>query len=96
MPTRRTRQKGNLYVKFTIEFPDNNWLEHNKLRLLEQLLPAKRPLSAPGSDKIVDEVELVETNLRDREARSRAAANEDDSDDHHGHPAGPGVQCAQQ
>ena len=95
MPVRRHMHKGNLYVKMNIVFPPNNWIESDKFRLIEKLLPTRKPIG--DLTGIVDEVSLTETDMRDKERRQHAARHAEDSDDdgHHGHGQG-GVQCAQQ
>jgi len=89
--------KGNLYVKMNIIFPASNWIETDKFRLIEKLLPPRKAIGELSGT--VDEVSLIDTDMRDKERRQHAArhAAQEDSDDegHHGH-GGPGVQCAQQ
>lgn len=101
MPVRRIHTKGNLYIKFEIKFPENKWLEENKYRLLEQLLPKRTPQNIPAG-AVVDEVML--NNMTEQDQRSRASGGRNGAGHHHHHMhddedddhAQPGVQCAQQ
>lgn len=91
MPTyKRPFDKGNLYVKFEIEFPENNFLPLDKLLQLEELLPSRPPSVQAMED--VEEVDLVELDPRYQE-NQRKEAYENGSDDETG---GPRVQCAHQ
>jgi len=83
--------KGDLFISFSVDFPENYFAPENKMKVVETLLggrPAEIPIPMEH-----EEVSLVEV-----EERGRRAHDEDDDDDedmrgHHGHP---GVQCAQQ
>jgi DnaJ family protein A protein 2 len=88
MPSQRHHEPGDLYVKFTVAFPDA--IDPSKVLLLEQALPPRTPVqSFPKS------VHLEEVDLEEPDVRSRASAMEDDGmdEDHDGEPR---VQCANQ
>lgn len=81
-------EKGDLYVQFSIEFPENYFAEEDKLKQLEKVLGGRA-----AAEPIPDDHE--EVNLSEYEGRSRGS--EDDDEHHHGHGMhGPQVQCAQQ
>uniref|UniRef100_S4RHS3 DnaJ heat shock protein family (Hsp40) member A2b n=1 Tax=Petromyzon marinus TaxID=7757 RepID=S4RHS3_PETMA len=95
-------EKGNLYIKFDVEFPDKNWIDGEKLELLEKLLPERPTLPRPTSGEF-EEVDLHELEATRGGAGGgaggpggRREAYEDGSDDEGGYQQGPGVQCAHQ
>ena len=51
-------EKGDLYMKFDVQFPENNWINPDKLSELEDLLPS-RP-EVPNIIGDTEEVELQE------------------------------------
>lgn len=88
MPSQRHHEPGDLYVKFTVVFPDT--IDPSKVPLLEQALSPRTPVpSFPKS------IHLEEVDLDEPDVRSRASAMEDDGmdEDHDGEPR---VQCANQ
>lgn len=90
MPTyKRPFDKGNLIIKFEVEFPDPSWFSPEKAQLLEQALPP-RDYTPPPANAEIEEVTLgdVDTSSRDRYSRNRT----DDMDDEQG----GSVQCATQ
>lgn len=98
----RPFQKGNLYVHFTVEFPDLvNPQQAAALRAAFGT-PAAPNGAAPMAE--IEEVRLqpvkdIEQEIkarRDHERRSGAATNESDSDDEMGGQSGQRVSCAQQ
>lgn len=95
-------QRGNLYVLFDIQFPENHFLEEDQYKKLESLLPPK-PLQQKVPSEDFEEVTLSEFDPRRYDGRGQGGreayhADEDsDSDDMAGHmPHGQHVQCAQQ
>lgn len=92
MPVYRNSDKGNLFVKFSVKFPETNFASEEKLQQLESILPARVPATIPKGAE-VDEVDLanVDPYKHNQNAR-RDAYDEDDEDGQQG----PGVQCASQ
>lgn len=90
MPVYRVDNKGHLFIKFTVEFPNSNWTDANSLKKLEAILPSRRALPAFG-DRHVEDVVLV--NAEGYQARGPSAHDEDEQQQQGG---GHGVQCAQQ
>ncbi|XP_076470499.1 dnaJ homolog subfamily A member 2-like [Babylonia areolata] len=84
--------KGNLYIKFDITFPANNFVDEAKLKELESLL-GKRPVVELPEGEHVEEVNLVDFDGTQEGGSGRGEAYHEDDDD-----AGPGprVQCAHQ
>ncbi|KAF9929266.1 hypothetical protein FBU30_001748 [Linnemannia zychae] len=91
---RRPIDKGDLYITFEIEFPQDNWATVGDMKSLETLLPGRGDtLMEP---ELVDHCTLVPGDMDDYGSHTHTgnAYDSDDSDDGHGH-GGPGVQCAQ-
>ncbi|KAJ1526480.1 Type I HSP40 co-chaperone [Nowakowskiella sp. JEL0078] len=86
---RRPFDKGNLYIKFEIIFPQNHWTNYNKIQALESILPPRTPL--PNTQGLeVEEVNMQEIDPN-RQRRSQQI-NEDEDENQ----SGPNVKCAQQ
>uniref|UniRef100_A0A3B3VSG3 DnaJ heat shock protein family (Hsp40) member A2 n=1 Tax=Poecilia latipinna TaxID=48699 RepID=A0A3B3VSG3_9TELE len=87
-------EKGDLFIKFDVQFPENNWISPEKLVELEDMLPSR-------SEPPIITGETEEVDLQDYDASqgsssgSRREAYNDSSDDESGHH-GQGVQCAHQ
>ncbi|XP_045764583.1 dnaJ homolog subfamily A member 2-like [Maniola jurtina] len=85
-------EKGNLYVKFEVTFPENHFANEEQLKKIESILPP-RPVFVMPTGEDVEEVNMMEYTASER-SRGREEAYASD-DDEHMH-AGPGVQCAHQ
>lgn len=94
MPTHRNPfEKGNLFIKFDIAFPPNNFIDEANIKSLEQLLPKREESSQPTGE--IEEVDLVDFDPnQDQPGSRREAYHEDDDED--GHPGAKNVQCASQ
>jgi DnaJ family protein A protein 2 len=91
-------EKGNLYIKFEIIFPPNNFIEAPNFKLLEALLPPRPKVDIPHGDH-VEEVNMIEFDpSTDASGRSRRgeAYHSDADDDEDGGPGVQRVQCANQ
>jgi len=87
-------EKGDLYMKFEVQFPDNNWINPEKLVELEDLLPARAEHPIISAD--VEEVELSDFDRAQGAGSGARREAYNDSSDEEGGPHGPGVQCAHQ
>ncbi|KAJ2953535.1 hypothetical protein O0L34_g1137 [Tuta absoluta] len=85
-------EKGNLYIKFDVVFPENNFATEEQMKQIESILPP-RPAFVMPTGEDVEEVNMMEYTASDR-SRGREEAYASD-DEEHMH-AGPGVQCAHQ
>ncbi|KAF7269002.1 hypothetical protein GWI33_017925 [Rhynchophorus ferrugineus] len=85
-------EKGNLYITFSIVFPENHFAPEPQLKQLESILPPRPGFDMPTGD--VEEVELTEYDPNDRSSHSghRGEAYASDEEEHHG----PGMQCVHQ
>uniref|UniRef100_A0AAY5KRT0 DnaJ heat shock protein family (Hsp40) member A2a n=1 Tax=Esox lucius TaxID=8010 RepID=A0AAY5KRT0_ESOLU len=86
-------EKGDLYIKFEVQFPDNNWISPEKLTELEDLLPIRAETPIVSGD--AEEVDLQDYDVSQGSSGGRREAYNDSSDEEGGHH-GPGVQCAHQ
>ncbi|PWN47376.1 hypothetical protein IE53DRAFT_252993 [Violaceomyces palustris] len=103
--------RGDLYVRFEVDFPNQEELSEEDRRVLERVLPAKKedilggsPRQAGEVEDQVEEVEMSKANEHEfgsNTVRKGPSGGEDDYEDgwedEDGYPGdGPGVQCAQQ
>uniref|UniRef100_UPI00358E37F4 dnaJ homolog subfamily A member 2-like n=1 Tax=Myxine glutinosa TaxID=7769 RepID=UPI00358E37F4 len=87
-------EKGNLYVKFEVEFPNNHWIDSSKLPELEKLLPVRPDLPSPSRD--AEEVALHDMEPSGNAGSRREAYDRSSDDEDEGLRAGPGMQCSHQ
>ncbi|PKY41156.1 putative molecular chaperone [Rhizophagus irregularis] len=89
---KRSSDKGNLYVRFNVEFPPDMWITPDKIKKLEALLPSRKAEDPSTHPEILDEVHLTEGNFSEygnKKARSGNVWEEDDDDDDdEDHPLG--------
>ncbi|TRM66449.1 hypothetical protein BD626DRAFT_487788 [Schizophyllum amplum] len=69
---KRSDTKGDLYVLFEVEMPDQQWLRSVDTAALASLLPPKRSNPEPAPE-IVDEVKYEEIDIEDVRGRSYPA-----------------------
>jgi DnaJ family protein A protein 2 len=95
---KRPFEKGNLIIKFTVQFPKPNSITPDAAKLLERVLPKPKPKPrANVDDEMIEDVTLSEyvPSERQQQRRHHGEAYDDDDDDHdHGGPQG--VSCSQQ
>ena len=87
MPSYRHHEPGDLFVHFTIKFPDR--IDPALVPSLERVLPPRAPLEKFPKNIVLEEVELEEADTRQR-ARANADAMDEDEEGE------PRVQCANQ
>ncbi|KAJ7285562.1 hypothetical protein C8J57DRAFT_1662122 [Mycena rebaudengoi] len=87
MPSQRHHEPGDMYVKLSVEFPEN--IDPAVIPMLEKALPPRKPIETFPKTVTLDEV-----SLDDVDTRSRGGMRDDPMDeDGEGEPR---VQCAQQ
>ncbi|KAJ3218505.1 Type I HSP40 co-chaperone [Dinochytrium kinnereticum] len=87
---KRPYDKGNLYIKFDVEFPPQNFASSEQLRLLESILPPRLNNPQPTAD--MEEVVLSSVDpMQQGRANYHQEADGDDEDG-----ASSNVRCAQQ
>jgi len=86
-------EKGRLIIQFNVIFPPS--LDPAVAEALASILP---PAPEPILPDDVDEVDLNDFDPESdrQQQQSRGGHYDDDDEGHHGHPGGPGVQCATQ
>ncbi|CAG8762944.1 3888_t:CDS:2, partial [Dentiscutata heterogama] len=57
---KRPFDKGNLYVKFNVEFPPSLWINPEQLKKLEEFLPTRTEEDPSTRPEISDEVHLTD------------------------------------
>lgn len=87
---RQPETKGNLYIKFEIEFPENGFLKEQSIAELEKIFKRKRTTSEPDGD--VEEVDMIDYD-DSRQAYDEHHQGDDDDDDE---ARQTGVGCRQQ
>ncbi|KFM60612.1 DnaJ-like protein subfamily A member 2, partial [Stegodyphus mimosarum] len=87
-------ERGNLYIKFNVTFPENHFADLAKLKALELLLPDRPPFEMPVGDN-VEEVDLHDYEPGSHRGASSSRSEAYDSEDEDRY-RGPGVQCAHQ
>jgi len=100
MPTyKRPFEKGNLYVKFDVIFPESGTFTKAQLETLESILPLRNPTS-PKVKKGAEDVEVMlshvtaEHRVQGQAGGQHGEASDEDRED--GGQHGEGVQCRQQ
>ncbi|XP_048649581.1 LOW QUALITY PROTEIN: dnaJ homolog subfamily A member 2-like [Marmota marmota marmota] len=87
-------EKGDLYIKFDVQFPENNWINPDKLSKLEDLLPS-RP-EVPNVIGETEEVEEFDSTQGSGGGQRRKAYNDSSDEESSSHCRPDGVQCAHQ
>jgi DnaJ homolog subfamily A member 2 len=93
MPYPRRVERGNMFIKFVVDFPDSGEMDEKTVAQLRKLLPRTELPSAKEAVGLVDEVELEEPGPQHAEQRYSSSAYDNSSDDE---GQGQGVRCAQQ
>lgn len=93
---KRSHENGDLYIEFTVKFPDAKDLAGKNLKALSEILPAAKPLPSFKHDE-VDEYVLSDVHPGQGAGQKSAANNNGSQMDEDDEPGqGPQVQCAQQ
>ncbi|KAG7523064.1 dnaJ-like subfamily A member 4-like [Solea senegalensis] len=80
--------RGQLFIKFKVEFPEKDWLPEHLMFQLERLLPEREDVMVTDD---MEEVDLHEVDEQTQQRNHSGEAYEEDED----HPRG-GVQCQTQ
>lgn len=99
MPTYRHHDFGNLYVKFSVKFPEKAWTDDPAaFEALRKLLPAPALETVPPTDAMTEVADLEEVDpLANGGNRGFAEGNPNAmSDDDDENPHAERVQCASQ
>ncbi|KAJ6787274.1 hypothetical protein PWT90_01695 [Aphanocladium album] len=102
MPSHRHHNHGDLYVKFSVTMPEQNWTEDPAaFEALRKYLPSPSLQNVPPPEAMTEPVDSSETSDRERKhvvysiaaAKAKSGGDADDGDDG---PGGERVQCASQ
>lgn len=95
MPAPRHHDNGNMYIQFSVKFPERGWTDDaSAFEALRKVLPAPALDSVPSADAVTEEAELEDV---DTQGGSRGfGGGPMDEDDEDGNPGGERVQCASQ
>ena len=95
MPSMRHHDYGNLYIHFEVKFPPANFNSPEKLRMLEEILPARKPQALPPKDAMTEDYSLEEVDQSGQRRAQGATSMEEEDED--GIPqGGERMQCASQ
>ncbi|CAG8546978.1 30005_t:CDS:2 [Racocetra persica] len=67
---KRPFDKGNLYVKFNVEFPPSLWIDPEQLKKLEEFLPTRTEEDPSTRPEISDEVHLTDGDFTETGSRN--------------------------
>jgi len=94
MPSYRHHDFGNMYIQFSVKFPEKNWtMEPAAFEALRQLLPPPSEANNPPPEAMTDTVDLEDIETQ---AQARVFGGGAEDDDEEGHTHGERVQCASQ
>lgn len=94
-------QKGQLFIKFSVNFPDSGFLKKTAIQQLEKILPA-RPTApvlknaAEAEEVVISSIQTQPTPEPGRGYGQRSGHHQHDDEDDEEGQGGPGVQCRQQ
>ena len=90
MPSLRHHEPGDLFVHFTVKFPEH--IDPAGVAHLEAALPPRAPLPSFPKGLHLEEVDISDLDAR----QQRYAGGADGMDEDDDQPRAHGVQCAQQ
>jgi DnaJ family protein A protein 2 len=91
MPSYRHHDFGNMYIQFTVKFPEKNWTQDPAaFDALRKILPAPAVVNIPPTDATTDPADLEDVEGDSSKGFGGDAMDEDDE------PQGDRVQCASQ
>ncbi|KAI6228758.1 hypothetical protein M3Y99_01184400 [Aphelenchoides fujianensis] len=99
MPIKGEASRGDLYIVFDIDFPEDHFLTEDGYKKLEALLPPRPKETLPVSGENVEEVSLSPYDERRHEGqggRREAYHDDDENSDEEMPGGGQRVQCASQ
>ena len=91
MPSQRHHEPGDLYVKFSVTFPES--IDPSLIRYLEQVLPKRKAVQKFPKNIMIEEPQLDEVDSRSRKMAEKMQDGEPMEEDGEGEPR---VQCANQ
>ncbi|CAG2163536.1 unnamed protein product, partial [Oppiella nova] len=84
-------EKGNLYIKFNVEFPENHFINEAQLKQFEAILPQRLDaMEIDLNDEHTEEVDLHDYDPSNDRSNGRSEAYDSDEEDGR---RGPGDKC---
>ena len=88
-------EKGNLYIKFNVEFPENQFISEIKLKQLEAIIRERNePMDIDLEDEHTEEVDLHDFDPSNDRMNGAGRSEAYDSDDEDSRRGPGGIQCA--
>lgn len=96
MPSPRHHDFGNLYIQFSVKFPEKNWTDDpTAFEALQKLLPAPSLQTVPPPEAMTEPADLEDLD-NSAQAKVFGGAGSMDEDDEDGPHGAERVQCASQ
>jgi DnaJ family protein A protein 2 len=96
MPSYRHHDFGNMYIRFTVKFPEKGWTQDPEaFEALRKILPAPAVQNVAPPEAMSEPVDLEDMDAQSSN-RVFGGAGGMDEDDEEGHPGAERVQCASQ
>lgn len=93
MPSYRHHDYGNMYIQFTVKFPEKNWTsDPAAFEAIRKCLPSADVINTAPAEAMTEPAELEDTDNNSKGGFGGTPMEEDD--EHEGH--GERVQCASQ
>jgi DnaJ family protein A protein 2 len=93
MPSPRHHDCGNMYIHFSVKFPEKNWSDDAAaFEALRKILPG--PTALPPAEAMTEPADLEDVDVQQQAKTFGGAGMEDEDED--GHPHAERVQCASQ
>ncbi|KAI0022177.1 chaperone protein dnaJ 2 [Xylariomycetidae sp. FL0641] len=94
MPSPRHHDCGNMYIHFSVKFPERGWTDDaSSFEALRKILPAPAVQNVPPADAMTDNVDLEDPDQQGRAGAFGGNGMDEDDDEH---PQAERVQCASQ
>lgn len=93
MPSYRHHDFGNMYIQFTVKFPEKNWTQDPAaFEALRKILPAPALLNIPPAEAVTDPADLEDVDGNSSKGFGGGGDPMDEDDE----PQAERVQCASQ
>jgi DnaJ homolog subfamily A member 2 len=97
MPSFRHHDHGNLYIQFTVKFPEKNWMQDPaSFDALRMLLPPPSQSNAMPQEAMTEPADLEDIDGASGVKVFGGGAGGMEEEDEEGHPHAERVQCASQ
>lgn len=95
MPSYRHHDFGNMYIKFSVKFPEKQWTtDDDAFEALRKVLPSPNLQTIAPPEAMTEPADLEDMDNGSSKRVFSGHAGEDEDED--GHPGAERVQCASQ